>query len=255
MVRRRRSGLTLIELIVVLVILVGLAGIIIPMIPSMLGKVHTSAGATNMVETDKWIEMYNQSYFGYPNGWDSITDGKDVISYLPLGDNGKTVSGQLTADKLSADEAKALKGIGIVNVHYLQTAMPDSPTFNPYADKSTDPTPTTLDDKTVLAFLQPSVAHEQLGVSGSAKARYIALGIGVRCTMIGNTAAEPPVLFSDQAELNPALRYTRFAAIFQVADKDGAPRARFVGTLHIAQEGLHGVNAHLQEYYDAAKPQ
>ena len=38
----RRSGLTLMELVVVLVILVALAGILVPILPSMIERAHRS---------------------------------------------------------------------------------------------------------------------------------------------------------------------------------------------------------------------
>src|SRR6266446_1213861 len=105
MLRQPRNGLTLIELIVVLVILVGLAGIIIPMLPSMLVRTHASVGATNLQETVKWVQTYEQLFFRYPSGWDLGTDPAGAYAdFLP-----GASSVDYTKSALSADEEKALK--------------------------------------------------------------------------------------------------------------------------------------------------
>src|SRR5208282_5533765 len=49
----QRPGLTLIELIVVMMILIALAGLLIPMLPGMLTRAHTSTCSTNIGECDK----------------------------------------------------------------------------------------------------------------------------------------------------------------------------------------------------------
>src|SRR6266446_306962 len=71
----RRRGLTLIELIVVLMVLVALAGILVPMLPSMLTRAHVAAHVTNVVEIAKAITTYQALNSGYPDQWDSLTDG------------------------------------------------------------------------------------------------------------------------------------------------------------------------------------
>src|SRR5207245_6349560 len=82
-----RRGLTLMELVIVLVILVALAGIVIPLLPNMLTRAHTASAATNMQEVIKLIATYAQLTFAYPDGWDSLTDGANIVSYVPTTTN------------------------------------------------------------------------------------------------------------------------------------------------------------------------
>ncbi len=73
--RRRRAGLTLMELVVVMVILIALAGIILPLFPSMLTRAHTSSTATNIAEASKAVQLYYNMYSGYPNNLDNLVPG------------------------------------------------------------------------------------------------------------------------------------------------------------------------------------
>src|SRR5579862_6496570 len=82
---RTRNGLTLMELIVVLMILVALAGIIIPMLPSMLTRAHVATHTTNVTEIAKLILTYQATHPGFPDQWDSMTDGNNMINYLAGG--------------------------------------------------------------------------------------------------------------------------------------------------------------------------
>lgn len=252
---KRRSGLTLMELLVVLMILVALASLLIPLISNPMGRAHNSSGTVNMKEITKFIQAYQTQQYGFPDQWDAMTDGTTLASYLPKDDAGVPVHGDLTAGTLTADEVAALSSTGIKHVHLMYATAPStagfSPSFNPYLT----PLPsigTTITDTTNLALLSPAKAASQLNASLSGK--YVAFGLGQRCTLVGKTIAEAPVTFSDEPAANPALTYVRFAVIFKVSEGGVAlSKAQFVGTLHIATEGLHGVNAHLQEYYDIDK--
>ena len=73
--RRRRRGLTLMELVVVMVILIALAGILLPLFPSMLTRAHTSSTATNISEANKAVQLYYNMYSAYPNNLDNIAAG------------------------------------------------------------------------------------------------------------------------------------------------------------------------------------
>ena len=80
----RRSGLTLMELVVVLVILVALAGILVPILPSMIERAHRSTQATNTSEVTKAIQLYQSLNGTYPDGYDLMTDGSNLDQLLPL---------------------------------------------------------------------------------------------------------------------------------------------------------------------------
>src|SRR5436305_9294989 len=79
-----RRGLTLIELIVVMAILVALAAILIPLFPNMLRRAHKATDATQSGEVAKAVQMYQASYYSYPDNFDLLLDGSGAFpSYLP----------------------------------------------------------------------------------------------------------------------------------------------------------------------------
>lgn len=246
--KRQRSGLTLIELIVVLVILVGLAGIVVPLLPSMLGRTHTAAGATNMQEITKWIQTYEQLNLAFPDGWDSLTDGTKLVSYLPSEDGGVTpVGGFITASGLTANEAASLNALGINNIHDMTTATPDAPTFNPYKALVTAPTAVAKD--TVVARLDAAHANSKMGLSVTGN--YVVFGFGSRASIIGKTVGEAPVVSADEDLINPALYYGRFLIVVSIPP--GGLRANFVGAVSMHPGEIDGVGQHLAEYYGIIK--
>jgi type II secretory pathway pseudopilin PulG len=72
--RRRRGGFTLIELVVVLLVLIGLAGIVVPMLPNMITRTHSSANASTIQETAKALQLFENLNLSHPDGWDSLID-------------------------------------------------------------------------------------------------------------------------------------------------------------------------------------
>jgi prepilin-type N-terminal cleavage/methylation domain-containing protein len=163
-----RRGLTLIELVVVLTILIALAGLLVPMLPSMLTRAHTSSCSTNMGETTKAINLYQALYSGYPSTWDALTDGQGtLINYLagsnsgtapanptwPPGQGNGMANGEVTLITLAnpgangANEPVNLTGVGILYVQPMVAtagtapggplnAQPFDPTFNYYVNTS-----------------------------------------------------------------------------------------------------------------------
>ncbi|OAI46895.1 hypothetical protein AYO44_10590 [Planctomycetaceae bacterium SCGC AG-212-F19] len=255
---RRRNGLTLMELIVVLVILVALAGVLIPLLPSMVKRAHTASGATNTSEITKYVQTYQQLYLSYPDEWDALTDGTTMISYLP-----GTVD--LIADSPTATEVAALQAAGVGNVHYLSAAPgvdPWTPTFNPYATQPTPggpkPAPIAITTSTKLVFLDPATNAAALKMGQSGTGRYVVMGLGKRCTLVGKVATDAPVHFGDGPQLNAANFYMRFAAVFKVSDTNPGVvinQAVFVGAVGIHDDGIAGTDSHLEEYYNTTKAQ
>src|SRR5580692_5139456 len=85
-VGKSRPGLTLMELVVVLMVLVALAGVLVPMLPSMLTRAHVAAHTTNVTELTKVIMEYQALNNGFPDQWDSLTDGgTNLINYMAGG--------------------------------------------------------------------------------------------------------------------------------------------------------------------------
>ena len=168
----RRQALTLIELIVVMMILIALAGLLVPMLPSMLTRAHTSTCSTNMAECCKAITTYQALYQSYPNNWDALTDGTTMINYLagsglngwPPGQGNGAGNGEVTQITLTAAEALNLTGVGITSVQPMVATAGTTPgdqqafdpTFNYYV--STLPTTGALPITTgsILAGLDPT---------------------------------------------------------------------------------------------------
>lgn len=125
----KRPGLTLMELVVVMLILVALAGIVVPMMPSMLTRAHTSTCATNMGELCRKIGEYQVMYGQQPYDFDALTDGTSLINYLagsgqvvngvpwPPGQGNGMANGEVTVYTLTG--SGALNSSGVTDVAML----------------------------------------------------------------------------------------------------------------------------------------
>jgi prepilin-type N-terminal cleavage/methylation domain-containing protein len=269
----RRRGLTLIELIVVLMILIALAGLLIPMLPSMLTRAHTSTSASNMGDISRAITTYQQLYQGYPSNWDALGDGTKIIDYfangsaLPASQGGPGANpgnGELTGLTLTANEASALAGVGITQVQAMiqsATGAPAGfdPTFNNYPATATpQANAINIATGTVLAGLDPTNAANTAAIARAQRfnlpltGRYVALGLGPRVSMVGKTIQSAPVHFGDTPVLNPEYGYERFVALFKVSDTVAGPnftQAQLVAVAEVEDTGLGSIDDHLQEWY------
>ena len=249
-----RKGLTLIELIVVLVVLIGLAGIIIPMLPNMITRTHTSAAATNIPEINKAVQTYEGLFNSYPDGWDALTDGTNVVDYLPGG-----TGFDLNAPRaLNATELANLNAAGITTLYKLVgtkaalDAAGQSPTFDPWQGGSTAPTKLNLAGDSVITLGPSGIAKLNLSPTGT----YLVVGLGKLSKMVGRTIAEPPYHFLDDPNSTPNDVYARYAVIFKVSDPVAAPtmsRAVIVAVVGFHSDGIASGDAHIREYFNAVK--
>ncbi len=264
-----RRGLTLIELVVVMTILIALAGLLVPMLPSMLTRAHTSTCSTNIGECVRSVTTYQQLYAAYPNNWDALGDGTTIIDYfaggsmMPAGvvsgGNGAG-NGELTGLTLTAAEASALNGTGITQAQSMITAGATAPagfdpTFNYYTNPNPTTAPITITTGTVLAGLDPTANPAALArcqaMNLPTTGRYVVLGIGNRVSMVGKTMTAAPVHFGDQPVLNPEYGYEHLVAIFKVSDT-AVPlfsQAQLVGCAPVHDTGLGSINDELQNWY------
>lgn len=257
-----RPALTLMELIVVLAILVALASMLIPVLPGMLNRAHTSTGATNVGELNKSVQTYEQLYLTYPDALDALTDAAggapaDYLSGLP--------ANQLTMRTLTAADASALTTGGIRNLSAMYATRATIPanqdtTFNPY-------TGATIAVATGTKVVQVNeVAVESVIVRqtdpNSFGDVYVAFGVGKTNTMLGKTMSQAPVHFPDNGGINPNNAYGRFGLVFRVAKGTGTtgtpvssplPRAEFVGVVEFHEEGIASSDDHIAEYYQSTK--
>jgi len=257
----RRAGLTLLELIIVLIILVALAGLVLPMFPDLITRSRTATGATNIREVLKAVDTYIQMdpRYKHPDGWDALTDGTALVSYLPAA-GGKILAAPLTSAEIAG--LNAVSPTGAFSVYLMQASVPASQpappaepfstTFNPYTTAITAATP--LTDSIAVAQIDSSLATypqtvEKLGLDVNGK--YVLFGVGRRSSMMGKSMREVPVNSSD----NPEVIYGRFLVIYQVADGSGPLNpARMVGAVGLRPDDIQGVGQHIQDYHrDAIK--
>lgn len=250
-----RRGLTLMELVVVMVILAALAGILLPLLPGMVTRAHTSTSATNVGEVAKAIQTHQAVYLSYPNNLDSLVDvSGNLVAYLP-----GAVGGDLTTVALTDDTVDVLDHAGITTMAQM-VATPAapigdfSPTFYPYGTVSTvTPTSTTLATGTTIASLVGTSANRLFGAPIGAT--YAVFGLGGRSSMQGKSLQEAPVHFSDASSSAPNLAYSRYGIVFQLTDNAGDPldAARMIGICAFHGDSVVSLNDHLAEYWGANK--
>ena len=283
--RGRRHGLTLMELLVVLVVLIGLAGVVVPMLPSVLTRTHTATAATNMGEIARCIGEFQGLYnTPLPDGWDTLldTNGK-VATYVQQSINPNSTTADTTGSLMSsaaaipllaiypltANDTAALAGAGI-NTLYTLAAFPNQadPTFYPYSQNvGTIPTsvsggtlanPVPVPAGTNVAALTPA-AIAQLGLNPSSN--YVLFGLGSYNSMVGRNMVNAPVHFTDDPNQTPVYYYARFGVVVKIGNFTGpgqtgtytsSSQAVLAGVVDIScDSGLAGINAHIQEYYQA----
>lgn len=88
--------------------------------------------------------------------------------------------------------------------------------------------------------------------------QYVVLGIGNEASLIGRTMAEAPIHFAKVGGMNAANKYNHILAVFElreanmmptVADLDGHPALKFVGTL-MPMMKLEGIAQGQASYYE-----
>jgi type II secretory pathway pseudopilin PulG len=190
---RKRSGFTLLELVVVMFILMALAAIIVPLFPNMVERAHRASQATNESEITKAVQLYQGLYGNLPDGYDLLTDGTNIINYLPANNTpspmvfGETpgmypggnvasptftypCGGYVYGGALTAGGLAALNGAGIVNEYPMANGAtlqggasvnPNytgtigwQPTFNPYPNDT--PTAIPLTTGTQVVYVNPT---------------------------------------------------------------------------------------------------
>ena len=258
---RSRHGMTLIELVVVMVILIALAGVAVTVLPGILTQAHTATCATNIAATSTAIETYQGLNSSYPNNWDALSDGSNMITYfaggsaLPAkfgGPGSNQAGGQLTGSSLSAAEVSALANAGIVTVQLMATS-PNDPTFDNYS--STTPTSVAINTTAKMALLDPTnnptAATFCTNHNWPTTGRYVLLGIGPRSDLIRNGLLTAPIHYGDTPPLNPEFGYERLVGIFKVSDTavSSFTTARFFACAPVHDDGIGSIDDEIQNFY------
>jgi prepilin-type N-terminal cleavage/methylation domain-containing protein len=214
--RRRRQGLTLIELVVVVAVLAILAGFIVPRLGFVRNLAAESANATIISDSASQAVFYNTAVGHYPTGEDSLLDTANAV-YANLNSG---LSAILTPLDLSTDNNAAKSIVGQLDPKttsvtlYAGTAG-GSPTSTPNTDFTTAETltysktaggaghvaqvtlPTSLTSASYPIY-QAAYGSGALNTTTGAPldgTYLIAFGYGSNIQINGKTGLEPPVLF------------------------------------------------------------
>lgn len=262
----RRSGFTLLELLMVLLILVALAGVLIPVLTNMGTRAHGSASAANIAEIAKAVQTHEAMHNERPNGFDSLIEdlaGSGAPTAIvgtedgePLG-GGQLVFADLSSAAGGARIAEALNDIGI-DITFLLDSDTLNKTFEAYVDQdgTVGPDPILIDSSGPSGFvatldavgiatlrLEPISVTTTQGIQA-----YVAFGLGEFCTMVGKSMLEAPVHFPEEG--SPIDHYSRYLLVYAIP-AEGPARLATVAAAH--DEGLAGLNAHLSEYYETQR--
>jgi prepilin-type N-terminal cleavage/methylation domain-containing protein len=267
----RRSGLSLMELVVVLAILAGLAAIVVPMFPDLLRRTHKATDATQTSEMAKIIQLYQALYFSYPDGFDQLTDGQNFPNYLPQAQGfSAPFGGMVQLGQLTANEVAALNSVGIVRAAPLAPSGTTDPNFQvtmwPYADGNAIPAPpVAIDTAQQYALLNRAGVQANnprflaTVLASDPTARFIVFGVGPKCSMVGNTIQTAPTSVPQNNTLTPGVAYCRVGVIFQVsgvAVANGDNRALFVCSCALEDDELESTEKDIVGYYQVSqKPQ
>jgi len=220
----RKSGFTLIELVVVLAIIAALAGLVISQV-AMLGRTTDMASsASNQAELANNIQLYFVLQKRFPQGLDSLldttgavyasdtTDANTQTRGLPYaGADGTRLQAQLSAGTLTnvtgtAEYLRSFARSGFDWVHDHDTAVINSNNSSTVAKRLTTTTPFNVAEVTGAALIAKLVPQ---GLA--ANERLVALGIGPRNAAIGKTIINCPTYNGADGKY-----YGRFVAVFKV---------------------------------------
>lgn len=250
----KSRALTLIELVVVMLILVALAGVLVPQFNGVLTQAHVAATTTNVPGIEAAVRSRALLRSGdIGDNFDSLIVGSGgsatVAPYMP----GVTFWEPYT---LMPEDRAALVDLGVRNL-VPANAAPAPPatidaTFGSHTLAPAVPTEVCAmatgggEDVSMLA---------SFNMTPVAGARYVALGIGSQCTLVGggeNAAmSEAPVHFGDTTGSRSNVAYTRYFLIVEIQnDGMGNAQARFVGVAAPHENGLERNEAHLREFYN-----
>lgn len=242
--KKQRLGLTLIELIVVVAILAVLAMIVLPKLDGLQNNANHAAAAASVADTGKYLQTFQTMKKRFPDGWDSLTDGTNLVAAAnpsvttatgspPYGKGLHTglvtgTNAKLATFPLTAGEVEALQKVGI-NTLYNWTA-PDAATQRPN-DRFL--TASTVAAGAVVAVVNSGSANGRKiidrvyrdnqkpgGVSGNVAGgttkQLMALGLGPNNEMVGKLMMEAP----QYANVDASTVYGRNLVLFEIGGTD-----------------------------------
>ncbi len=222
---RKRSGFTLIELVVVLVIIATLAGLLIPQI-SMIGRSSDmAASAKTQADLASNIQLFFVLQKRYPQGFDSLLDTAGAVYSADTSDantqarglpyagaDGTRLQDQLTAGELTnvtgtAEYLRSFSRSGFDWVHDHDTALINSNNSSTVTQRLTSTSPFKVAEVNGTGALALKLCPQGLQ-SGE---RLVALGIGPRIAAVNKTMTNTPIYPGCDGKY-----YGRYVAIFKV---------------------------------------
>lgn len=222
--RHRKSGFTLIELVVVIAIIAALAGLVIPQV-SMLGRsTDMASSASCQAELTNNLQLFFVLQKRYPQGLDSLldttfaeyasdtTDANTQTRGLPYsGADGTRLQDQIAPGTLTnAAGAEFLRsfsrcGFDYVYDHDLTVINSNNSTVGS-AQRLTSTSPFNIAEVTGAALIAKLCPQGLLATE-----RLVALGIGPRNSAIGKTITNCPIYNGCDGKY-----YGRYIAVFKV---------------------------------------
>lgn len=232
--KKQRSGLTLMELLVVLAILAILAALVLPKLDGLMRGANHAVGAAGADDTGRYIQMYLTTKNRLPDGWDSLLDGTTLWAANNPGTTPPTpglhqqltgfgaTKPKLSTTTLAAGEAAALNSAGIYTIFHYTTGSTVRPgdRFN---------TQDTIADGSTVAIVNPDLTGgngrkiidhiyrdnlKSSGTSGTIPTgkKLVVFGFGPHNALVGKSMLEVPFY----PNVDPTLVYNRNLVVFEV---------------------------------------
>lgn len=264
---RRKSGFTLIELIMVLVIITALAALVIPVIDYIRRTSDKASASFAIAQVAENLALYRTQTGRYPGGLDLLMEGdgsanvQDGVTDTVMGLSSKITSkapaAELTSDELSKMDdlipyvmQHALgyrrnpgnSGVNQIDVGVqtsFRVVINDDIVGSVYPGIDNNVAEGNVYPNKAANYAVTGLVNIGPGLDGESThrtARIVVLGVGPSCEAVGKTMVSPPAY----SAVNGIETYNRFLAMFSVYDGfTGAKRPQLVGALDSTMDFLN----------------